>query len=214
MDIRTSQEHSTLVARLRAARRPLEPEGTVKPMRTPPRRLARLLGAGVGAGAVLALTVSCSSPAREYAVPADLCGVEVPASVLEPVLPPGKEISAHPTDPKGTGIARCRLHVDGKSVFSASIERWEKDTSARDVADLAQSVDPGDTQSEDARFVYSAEGAVGRVVCRAADAAGRSVWATVRTTRDGTTPEQMKDLVTAYADSAAASGACDAVLSR
>ncbi|MFI9117806.1 hypothetical protein ACIGW0_00095 [Streptomyces bikiniensis] len=181
-------------------------------MRTPPRHLVRLLGAGVGAGAVLALTVSCASPAREYAVPTDLCGVGVPASVLEPVLPPGKEISAHPTDPEGTGIARCRLHVDGESVFSASIERWEEGTSARDVAGPAQSVGPGDTQSADARFVYSATGAVGRVDCRAADDAGRSVWATVRTTRDGTTAEQMKNLITAYADSAAASGGCGKVL--
>ncbi|MFJ7130759.1 hypothetical protein [Streptomyces sp. NPDC098101] len=160
------------------------------------------------------LTVSCSSPAREYAVPAELCGVGVPASVLEPVLPPGKEISAHPTDPEGTGIARCRLHVDGKSVFSASVERWEKDASARDVAGPAQSVGPGDARSEDGRFVYSAAGAVGRVDCRAADDAGRSVWATVRTTRDGTTGEQMKDLVTAYADAVGASGACDEVLGR
>ncbi|MFJ5938971.1 hypothetical protein [Streptomyces sp. NPDC093071] len=56
-------------------------------------------------------------------MPAELCGVGVPASVLEPVLPPGKEISARPTDPQGTGIARCRLHVDGESVFSAGVER-------------------------------------------------------------------------------------------
>ncbi|MES9806196.1 MULTISPECIES: hypothetical protein [Streptomyces] len=161
---------------------------------------------------MFALVVSCSSPAREYAVPTDLCGVEVPSSVLEPVLPPGREISAHPTDPESTGIVRCRLHVDGKSVFSASIERWEKDTSARDVAGPAQSVGPGDAQSEGARFVYSATGAVGRVDCRAANDAGRSVWATVRTTRDGTTAEQMKDLITAYADSAAASGECSKVL--
>ncbi|KOX26005.1 MULTISPECIES: hypothetical protein [unclassified Streptomyces] len=99
-------------------------------------------------------------------------------------------------------------------MFSASVERWEKDTSARDVAELARSVDPGDTRSEDGRFVHSATGAVGRVDCRVADGAGRSVWATVRVTRDGTTPEQTKNLVTAYADSAAASGACDEVLGR
>ncbi|GGR45926.1 hypothetical protein GCM10010497_56650 [Streptomyces cinereoruber] len=185
-------------------------EEPMKSMRTVPRHPARLWGAA--AGAVLALTVSCSSPAREYAVPTDLCGIEVPASALEPVLPPGKEISAHPTDPKGTGIARCRLHVDGESVFSASIERWEEGASARDVAGPAQSVGPGDAQSEDARFVYSATGAVGRVDCRAADDAGGSVWATVRTTRDGTTAEQMKDLITAYADSAATSGECSKVL--
>ncbi|MGA5216698.1 hypothetical protein ACPCAE_11570 [Streptomyces cinereoruber] len=145
-------------------------------------------------------------------MPTDLCGVEVPASALEPVLPPGKEISAHPTDPKGTGIARCRLHVDGESVFSASVERWEKGTSARDVAGPAQSVGPGDAQSEDARFVYSTTGAVGRVGCRAANDAGKSVWATVRTTRDGTTAEQMKNLITAYAGSAATSGECSKVL--
>ncbi|WP_432126641.1 hypothetical protein [Streptomyces sp. bgisy082] len=157
-------------------------------------------------GALLVLTASCSSPAREYAVPVELCGVGVPASVLEPVLPPGKEISAHPTDPEGTGIARCRLHVDGKSVFSASVERWEKDASARDVIGPAQSVGPGDARSEDGRFVYSAADAVGRVDCRAADDAGRSVWATVRTTRDGATGEQMRDLITAYAGSVAASG--------
>lgn len=188
--------------------------GSPRKCGTAPRRLARLLGAGVGTGTVLVPAVSCSSPVREYAVPSELCGVGVPASVLEPVLPPGKEISAHPTDPQGTGIARCRLHVDGESVFSAGVERWKKDASARDVAGPAQSVAPGDARSEDGRFVHSASGAVGRVDCRAADEAGRSVWATVRTTRGGTTGEQMKDLVTAYADAVGASGACDEVLGR
>ncbi|MEU8544596.1 hypothetical protein AB0C52_32145 [Streptomyces sp. NPDC048717] len=176
---------------------------------------ARTGKVAAGLGVVLVLTTSCASPAREYAVPTDLCGVKIAPEVLAPALPAGKEISAHPRNAQDVGIVRCRLHVDGESVFSASIERWEKDTSAVDVAVTALNVDPGDTQSADHRFVYSTKGAVGRVDCPAPTTgalAGATVWASVRVTRDGVSGEQMKDLITAYAAAVSASGRCGEVL--
>ncbi|MEU0660600.1 hypothetical protein [Streptomyces lavendulocolor] len=172
--------------------------------------MARMLGTHVGLSAMVLLTVSCSAPSREYAVPADLCGVEVAASALEPVLPPGKDASLHPTAVGGN--KRCRLHVDGESVLSTSIEPWEKDASVQDVARVALEVDPGDTQSEDRRFLYSKKGAVGPVACPGANTADRSLWATVRVTHDDATEEQMKTLITTFTDAVAAAGECAEVL--
>ncbi|MEU7024497.1 hypothetical protein ABZ990_28165 [Streptomyces sp. NPDC046203] len=186
---------------------------TAKGAAVPMPALAPALAFGLG----LVLS-SCTSPgagAREYAVPDSLCGVGIAPEVLAPALPAGKEISAHPRNGQDIGIVRCRLHVDGKSVFSASIERWEKDTSAADVAVTALNADPGGSQSTDHRFVYSTKGAVGRVVCPAPATgaiAGATVWASVRVTRDGVSSEQMKDLITAYTNAVSASGRCGEVL--
>lgn len=173
-------------------------------------RMARTLGIQVSLASVVLLTVSCSSPSREYAVPTDLCGVQVPVSALEPVLPAGDGVSLHPSAVGGN--KRCRLHVDGESVLSTSIEPWEKDASAQDVARVALEVEPGDTQSEDRRFLYSKKGAVGRVICPGGNAAERSLWATVRVTHDDATEVEMKTLITAFADAVAASGECGQVV--
>lgn len=175
-----------------------------------PSHLTRTLAAGVGLAATLTFTASCSSPAREYAVPTDLCGVKIVAAVLEPVLPPGKEASLHPT--AAGGNKRCRLHVDGKAVLSASIEPWEKDTSAQDVARGALAVGPLDTPSKDHRYIYSKTGAVGRVNCPIPQNSNRSVWATVRVTHNDATNTDMKSLITAYTDAVAASGECSEVM--
>ncbi|MFF8833532.1 hypothetical protein [Streptomyces sp. NPDC015131] len=172
--------------------------------------LPRAVLPAIGLSIMLALTTSCSSPEREYAVPGDLCGVRVPAKALEPVLPAGKEATLHPSAIGEN--KRCRIHVDGKSVFSASIEPWEKDAKAQDVARVTLSVEPSDTLSKDRRYIYSPTGAVGRVECPAPPDSKRSVWATVRVTHDDATEADMKNLIEAYAKAVAASGACREML--
>lgn len=169
-----------------------------------------MLTVGASFAAVVTVTVSCSSPVREYKVPTALCGVKIAPAVLEPVLPPGNEVTLHPTDVGGN--KRCRLHVDGASVLSASIERWEQDTSTQDVASGALAVDPLDNQSKDRRFIYSKTGAVGRVNCPDPQTSDGSLWATVRVTHDDATEADMKSLITAYADSVAASGECSKMM--
>ncbi|WP_328395761.1 hypothetical protein OHS70_09780 [Streptomyces sp. NBC_00390] len=171
-----------------------------------PSHTARTLAACAGLTAMLMLTASCSSPTREYAVPTDLCGVKVAASALEPVLPPGEKVSLHPSDVGGN--KRCRLHVDDESALSASIEPWEKDATAQDVARVALDVDPADTPSKDRRFLYSKKGAVGRVECPDANSSDQLLWATVRVTHDDATEAEMHKLIAAYADAVPTSGAC------
>lgn len=59
-----------------------------------PRGRARSVwAAAIGAALLVALVSACSSsePEREYATPKELCGTEVSATSLEPLLPPGKE---------------------------------------------------------------------------------------------------------------------------
>ncbi|MFC8918967.1 hypothetical protein ACFT5C_24705 [Streptomyces sp. NPDC057116] len=171
-----------------------------------PRNKARALAPGVWLATLLITTVSCASSDRQYAVPVDLCGVKVTASALESVLPPGSKASQHPTAVGSN--KRCRLHVDDGPVLSVSIEPWERDASAQDVARVALEVDPADTQSEDGRFIYSSKGAVGRVDCPGATASHRSLWATVRVTHEDATEAQMRALITTYANGVPASGAC------
>jgi hypothetical protein len=107
---------------------------------------------------------------------------------------------------------RCRLHVDDESTLSASIEPWERNASAQDVARVALAVDPSDTQSKDRRFIYSKTGAVGRVNCPTTSSSNQFLWATVRVTHDEATAGEMRELIAAYADAVAASSECGEML--
>lgn len=167
---------------------------------------ARWACAALGAALLVASASACASPAPEhaYATPEDLCGTKVSAAFLEPLLPPGKTIAARPAS--AVSVERCRLLVDGKVVFSSSVEKRAAGASARDVAESAIGVEPTDTRTGDGRFIYSKAGAVGRVEC-----SGRpdsSLWVTARTTRPATAADMLK-LVKEYANSAAGSGVCD-----
>ncbi|MCX5086530.1 hypothetical protein ACWCRC_28095 [Streptomyces sp. NPDC001940] len=164
--------------------------------------------AALSAALLVASASACASPAPEhaYATPEDLCGTKVSAASLEPLLPPGKTIAARPAS--AVGVERCRLLVDGKVVFSSSVEKRAAGASAPDVAESAIGVGPTDTRTGtgDGRFIYSKAGAVGRVEC-----SGRpdsSLWVTARTTRPATAADMLK-LVKEYANSAAGSGVCD-----
>jgi hypothetical protein len=165
------------------------------------------LAAALGAALLVASVAGCSSsaPAREYATPKELCGTKVSAGSLEPLLPPGKKIAARPTS--AVGVKRCRLEVDGKVVFSTSVEKRGADTSARDVATSAIGVNPNDTGADGGRFIYSKTGAVGRVECPKSTDADGSFWVTARVLDDAD-PADMHRFVKEYATAAAGSGAC------
>ncbi|PAZ14871.1 hypothetical protein CLM62_16765 [Streptomyces sp. SA15] len=148
----------------------------------------------------------CSSSDKQYTVPESLCGIKVPQNALTSVLPNGEELTEHPESSGST--KRCRIHVDGESVLSASTERWEDETTASDVAQSALGVDPQDQQSDGGRYIYSSTGAVGKVDCAKAEEAHEPLWASVRVTHDDTKDTDMLKLIRAYAEAVSSSEEC------
>jgi hypothetical protein len=160
-----------------------------------------------GAVLLVVATASCSSPSptREYALPKDLCGTPISSAALEPVLPPGKKVSAQPTS--AVGVQRCRLQVDGKTVFSTSTEKRAATASARDVAMSAVGVDPNDTSADNGQLIYSKTGAVNKVACPASASSDSSLWVTARATH-ASAASDMRRLIEQYATAVAKTDAC------
>ncbi|KOV93139.1 hypothetical protein [Streptomyces sp. NRRL B-3648] len=127
------------------------------------------------------------------------------SSLLEPLLPPGKKIRARSTS--AVGVSRCRLLVDGKIVFSSSVEKHDANTTANDVASSAFGVDPTDARGNRGHVIYSTTGAVGLVECPEPTSANGTVWATVRTSHDVDAPAVHK-FIEGYATALAKSGVC------
>ncbi|MFF3840434.1 hypothetical protein [Streptomyces sp. NPDC001930] len=68
--------------------------------------------------AVAALTAAgCTEATGEYATPAELCGVPVDPSVLEPVLLPGENLTTSPAN-SNAQTRRCDVSVDGKRILT------------------------------------------------------------------------------------------------
>ncbi|MBG0852096.1 hypothetical protein I2W78_09640 [Streptomyces spinoverrucosus] len=160
----------------------------------------------VAAITALVSVTACSSSGKKYTIPESLCGIDISRDVLEPLLQKGETLTEHPESSGST--KRCRIHVDGQSVLSASTERWADDTTARDVAQSALAVDPQDQQSDQGGFIYSPTGAVGKVNCAKAEAAHEPLWASVRVTHDDAKAEDMLKLIEAYAEAVGASEQC------
>ncbi|MFD9032023.1 hypothetical protein ACFVZW_12855 [Streptomyces sp. NPDC059567] len=78
--------------------------------RTRAGAVALLLGALAGCG-----------ESREYAVPAEVCGVPVDPAVLAPFLPPGETVeqSAYASRPANP---RCSITVDGQTVLTVKAD--------------------------------------------------------------------------------------------
>ncbi|MFH8610543.1 hypothetical protein ACH4D5_23970 [Streptomyces sp. NPDC018029] len=150
--------------------------------------------------------VGCSSPPAEYSPPDSLCGIAVPARLLKAVLPAGQHISVHPTS--STWNKRCRLRVDGREAFSATVEWWGHDTTLRRVAEDAVAVEPFDEMTKDHRYIYSNTGAVGTVNCPNQGGLKDKLFASVRVTHDDAAESDMKKLITAYTESAASPKEC------
>ncbi|MGW2836855.1 hypothetical protein ACWCWD_03535 [Streptomyces sp. NPDC001493] len=67
---------------------------------------------------------------REYAVPSSLCGIPVDSDLLEPLLPPGKEIEQRTSD-AGQGLrVTCSVRIDGQIMFETEGAWWEGDFTA------------------------------------------------------------------------------------
>ncbi|MER6999493.1 hypothetical protein [Streptomyces sp. NPDC000410] len=134
---------------------------------------------------------------------------------MEPMLPPGNELSTQPVS--ADGVERCYLDVDGNPAFAASIQWWKgEDATLAWIAKGEIGVDPFDKMTPDNRYIYSSTGAVGRVACPEEKRTGEKVFVSLRTdsgatkSREGGTPteSQMEKLIIAFSESVPASGKC------
>ncbi|WP_189866443.1 hypothetical protein [Streptomyces poonensis] len=70
----------------------------------------------------------------EYDLPNSLCGVPVDRSVIEPIFPPGKELTQEGGAlPDGQDRSYCSYLVDGNTAVSLSDQRYQEKLTARDV---------------------------------------------------------------------------------
>ncbi|MEU8942607.1 hypothetical protein OHU17_05990 [Streptomyces goshikiensis] len=71
---------------------------------------------------LLAGAAGCAQ-GQEYAVPGDVCGVEVQPALLKPLLPPGESFNQSKTHEGGGDITGCAMEVDKRRelTFQASL---------------------------------------------------------------------------------------------
>jgi hypothetical protein len=178
----------------------------VKKIHNAARPRARAALTLVTAMTALLSIAACSSSDKQYTVPESLCGIKVPQDVLRAVLPNGEKLTERPESSESA--KRCRIHVDGEAVLSASTEHWEDETTANDVAQSALGVDPQDQHDDEGRYIYSSTGAVGKVDCAEAEKAHEPLWASVRVTHDDAKDADMLKLIRTYAKAIGSSKEC------
>ncbi|MEV1007849.1 hypothetical protein [Streptomyces sp. NPDC049881] len=76
---------------------------------------------------------------REYALPQDLCGIDVPQELYEPLFPPGTELQVtgrYSEDMQLLVGQNCGYDLDGEDVFetrTAALDRFDSYLSSRDL---------------------------------------------------------------------------------
>ncbi|MFE7428885.1 hypothetical protein [Streptomyces sp. NPDC057545] len=92
----------------------------------------------LGVLTVTTLVTGCSpGTANSYATPKQICGIDVPPSVTEPLLPDGRGIEQYPRDFTTSPEARggCIINVDKKLALRIAVYR---ESGRIDVPELAQ----------------------------------------------------------------------------
>ena len=86
------------------------------------RAAAPAVASAVAALALLPLVSGCAK-GREYAVPADICGVKMPEKLSEPFLPDGEELrnTRERVPYSDRHYVQCEIYVDGKLVLKGEI---------------------------------------------------------------------------------------------
>ncbi|MFF5092777.1 hypothetical protein [Streptomyces niveus] len=179
----------------------------------PPYATRRRLAVSLGALSFVLLAAGCSEEgAQEYEVPKALCGVDVPADVLDPLLPDGEKISER--SKTASGAKRCYVSVDDKVALSTSVEWYEADTPVAEVAEKTIGADPGDKVTADKRYSYSGKGGAGLIRCEDSSAIDKDVdgdlYTTVRVGGDDSVDAaDVLKMVEAYTAGAPAAGECE-----
>ncbi|PJE95073.1 hypothetical protein CUT44_25835 [Streptomyces carminius] len=151
---------------------------------------------------------ACSAQERNYEIPSAMCGTAVSSGFLEPLLPPGEEISTTHSD-RTEGMERCLVHVDDEQVLTFNIEWWREGTSLAKFASVVPNIDPGDKETEDGQYIYSDTGAVGKVACPRPRKTDGDLFVAVRVDEPGSPDEAaVQKLIAAYAEEVAKSDEC------
>lgn len=166
--------------------------------------------------AAFALAASGCSPeeAKEkaYTVPSELCGTPIPQRALEPLLPPGDELTTRKAQGMSDSYIRCSLNVDEKYIISSRIDWEDKGETIIEVAKAHW--EPRFTQSLQgvSNFEYSGLGGISAVKCANPELEHRKnmqLYVSVAV-RDGKerAKEDIKTLLLAYQKSVGESTLC------
>ncbi|MBJ6640655.1 hypothetical protein H4K36_27365 [Streptomyces sp. DHE7-1] len=166
-----------------------------------PIRIAGLVAAGL---AVAGCSSGGPEAKREYAVPASLCGVALPASTLEPLLPAGKKISSVKSGP--SGFTRCRLVVDGRIAVTSIIEQRAAETTLSGVAYSTYGM--SDTVEREGKYVISDAQAVGHASCDKPRKADHETFTMVRADAEDVGKATMEKVISKFTDAVSASKRC------
>ncbi|MFF2192745.1 hypothetical protein [Streptomyces sp. NPDC058157] len=73
--------------------------------------------------ALLVAGATACAQGQDYAVPGDVCDVEVPSALVKPLLPPGESFTQRNTYERGGDISGCEMSVDRRQelTFQASL---------------------------------------------------------------------------------------------
>ncbi|MFC8827129.1 hypothetical protein ACFT9I_17515 [Streptomyces sp. NPDC057137] len=173
----------------------------------------RRLTVSLGALSIVVLVSGCSEPTREkeYEVPKALCGVEVPADVLDPLLPAGEKVAER--SKTASGVKRCYVSVDDEVALSTSIEWYEADTPVAEVAEKTIGAGPDDKVTTDKRYSYSGKGGAGLIECEDSSEMGKGVdgdlYTTVRVGGDSADASAVLKVIEAYTTTVPKAGACE-----
>ncbi|MEU4686288.1 hypothetical protein [Streptomyces xinghaiensis] len=178
---------------------------------TKPSPRVRITASAATAFILMPIVSACSDPIREYATPDALCGVKVSPRALEPLMPPGAEVSSR--EKEGSGARRCDVMVDGKTVLATAVEWYEGGSSLEYVAARTVGVEPGDKKTTDKRYLFSDTGAIGLVQCADPDKIDRDVdgdlFSSARISGQSATESEFKAFIVNYTEALSDSEACN-----
>ncbi|MFD5321438.1 hypothetical protein [Streptomyces sp. NPDC127098] len=105
---------------------------------------------GVLASAVIAAVSGCGGDpqAREYALPSDLCGTEVPSELYDGLFPNGSEVEIQESfSAPGPPLYECEVTVDGNGVIRSGTAAWDDFEAGIDNFGLPVEIEEGDPVS-------------------------------------------------------------------
>ncbi|MFD4371634.1 hypothetical protein [Streptomyces sp. NPDC058486] len=167
--------------------------------------------------ALVLLASGCSQAKEEkraFEVPDSLCGTQVPAELLSPLLPAGGDkLEVKRRYPDMKGALSCDVVVDGTTDLGVDWEWREIGTSPGKIARENPYVKHDTYESEDGRYVYADRGGVIRVACEPVVKHRKGtaeLFAKVMVSNEGRSDAAaVKNLLLGYAKALSASSECE-----
>ncbi|QIJ65062.1 hypothetical protein [Streptomyces sp. JB150] len=165
----------------------------------------------VSAACMLVTTLSsCGTdePERDYAVPAELCGISLASDDLTPFLPTGEDLEVR--EKKASGVTTCHVIVDKKLIVTAT-QAWLKEGKNTSYFAYSRSLGTQENVAKDGRFRYSGNEAFGKTNGCVDSRYGRELYTAVQAQgSEHENADAMKRLITSYTREVEASAACEA----